>query len=82
MSDFECAHCGETYPDSNETKYLSHLTETHEQELTRVDKRHIEQSDTVSLSDTANQAALVVQTAILILILGLVVLGAQIVLGL
>lgn len=74
MSAYECAHCGAEYSDTEEEAYLQHLADKHKDDLTRIDRKHIDQHRGIDLSDEPSTKDLVLQTAIITV--GLILSGA------
>lgn len=64
----ECNHCPATF--NEETMYLAHLVEKHADDLTRIDKRRIEEHEDVTLEETYEREKLILQTLILVCVIG------------
>jgi hypothetical protein len=69
----DCNYCTKTFPDTEEEEYLTHLVDNHESELGRIDHRRIEDHPEVTLQPTYQTAKLVLQTLIILAVIGVLV---------
>lgn len=74
-----CNHCDASFPEDGdydegtdaETEYVTHLRDEHFDDLTRIDKRRIEQHSEITLEQPVTWSEVALQTAILAVGLGL-----------
>jgi len=65
----ECNYCSESFGDSDETEYLQHMVDEHEDSLSRIDTRRIENHPEVTLGPTYETTMFVLQGIIILAIL-------------
>lgn len=81
MAEFDCNYCEKNYSQRNEITYLNHLVDSHKQQLSMVDERHVKQSEEVDMVNTSTAAALALQSVVLVLLSGVVVYLGSIIFG-